>query len=243
MNIFEIQNDLLNIFQNIEDNDGEITPEMEEQLAITQENFSNKLKSYADVVKLRKNEINLIDDEIKRLNEVKKSKKSLIDRLNKIITEAVIKFGNETKSGGNFFDYGTGKISIRNTKKVETNDTLSNILANNLFAKLGFMSFSNLLECTDSVDKESILKDFNAEHVSQVTENDLKATKANISFDVSLDSILSGEGYDFIKSLIKHSGLLNYKLKANVDKTLIKNNSDATFNVGTIVDNKTVQFK
>lgn len=243
MNIFEIQNDLLNIFQNIEDNDGEITPEMEEQLAITQENFSNKLKSYADVVKLRKNEINLIDDEIKRLNEVKKSKQSLIDRLNKIITEAVIKFGNETKSGGKFFDYGTGKISIRNTKKVETNDTLGNILTNNLFARLGFMSFSNILEGTDCVDKESILKDFNAQHIGQVTENDLKATKANISFDVSLDSILSGEGYDFIKSLIKHSIFLNYKLKANVDKTLIKDNSDATFSVGEIVDNKTVQFK
>ena len=39
MNIYQIKTELLDIFDQIEENEGELTPELEEQLAITQEDF------------------------------------------------------------------------------------------------------------------------------------------------------------------------------------------------------------
>ena len=39
MNIWQIQQDLLDIFNELEDNGGELTPELEEKLAVTQEDL------------------------------------------------------------------------------------------------------------------------------------------------------------------------------------------------------------
>ena len=71
MNIFEIEQDLLSIFDEIEENEGELTPELEEKLAITQENFKNKVESYINLIKIKDGEINTISEEINRL-ETKK---------------------------------------------------------------------------------------------------------------------------------------------------------------------------
>ena len=46
MNIFNIEKDLLSIFAEIEDNEGELTPEVEEKLAITKDNFNNKITNH-----------------------------------------------------------------------------------------------------------------------------------------------------------------------------------------------------
>ena len=44
-NIYQISQELLNIFDIIEENEGELTPELEEQLAITRESFNEKIKN------------------------------------------------------------------------------------------------------------------------------------------------------------------------------------------------------
>ena len=46
MNLYQIEQDLLELYTQIEENNGEITPEIEERLKITQENFTNKLENY-----------------------------------------------------------------------------------------------------------------------------------------------------------------------------------------------------
>ena len=64
MNIFEIQQELLDIFAELEENGGELTEELEQKLNVTQENFKTKVKGYSDVIKVNKSEIDLIDKEI-----------------------------------------------------------------------------------------------------------------------------------------------------------------------------------
>ena len=78
MNIWQIQQDLLDIFNELEDNGGELTPELEEKLAVTQEDFKNKIKSYGEVIKSLKGEIDTIDKEIARLKEEKKQEESCL---------------------------------------------------------------------------------------------------------------------------------------------------------------------
>ena len=48
--IYNIQQDLLDIFDQIETNEGEITPELEEQLHISQDEFKDKIRSYTCVI-------------------------------------------------------------------------------------------------------------------------------------------------------------------------------------------------
>ena len=69
MNIWQIQQDLLDIFNELEENGGELTPELEEKLAVTQEDFKNKVKSYGEVIKSLKGEIDTIDKETARLKK------------------------------------------------------------------------------------------------------------------------------------------------------------------------------
>ena len=122
MNIWQIQQDILAIFDELEENGGELTEELEQQLAISQEDFRSKVESYTNVIKSIKADVAAIDEETKRLANLKKSKNALIDRLSKVIIDAVDKFGETTKSGNKTFDYGTGKVSVRNTVKCETDD-------------------------------------------------------------------------------------------------------------------------
>ena len=56
-NIYQISQELLAIFDELEENGGELTPELEEQLNITREEFKDKIKSYSNVVKMLENDI------------------------------------------------------------------------------------------------------------------------------------------------------------------------------------------
>ena len=73
-NIYNIQQDLLAIFDELEENGGELTPELEEQLNISQEEFRDKIKSYSNVIKMLENDIYNIKEEKARLSDLQKSK-------------------------------------------------------------------------------------------------------------------------------------------------------------------------
>ena len=122
MNIWQIQQDLLAIFDELEENGGELTEELEEKLAISKENFRTKVEGYVNVIKQVKSDIAAIDQESKRLAELKKSKNAVIERLTKVLVPAIQNFGDVSKFGSAFVDYGTGKVSIRNTQKLELDD-------------------------------------------------------------------------------------------------------------------------
>ena len=118
-NIFNIKNELLAIFDELEENEGELTPELEEKLNITQEEFRDKIKSYSNVVKMLENDIANIKEEKTRLSDLQKSKEKSIERLKKIMVESIEMFGDTTKPGSKFIDFGTGKVSVRQTQAVE----------------------------------------------------------------------------------------------------------------------------
>jgi hypothetical protein len=67
MNIWQIQQDLLAIFDELEENGGELTEELEQKLAISQEDFRSKVESYTNVIKSIKADVAAIDEERKTL--------------------------------------------------------------------------------------------------------------------------------------------------------------------------------
>lgn len=217
MNIWQIQQDLLDIFNELEENGGELTPELEEKLAVTQEDFKNKVKSYGEVIKSLKGEIDIIDKETARLKELKDAKNKVIERLSKVIAGAITKFGDETKSGGKFLDYGTGKISVRNTEKVEINTDRTDRIAKNVFNYINNLAYTRELYGVSEISYEDLKK---SEGLEDVEYNDLANIPATLTFDVNLKELLQNEGVDFMQTFFRL--ITNYKVKSNVSKTVMK---------------------
>lgn len=143
-NLFDIEQSFLNIFEELEENGGELTPELEDALNITQENFINKIKSYVNVIKSYKNDLDAVKCESNRLKDYKTTKSNTLERLNNRVIEAVEKFGDTNKNGVNFVDYSTGKVSIRKTKSITIDEELFNKITSAL--SMYFDTFSNVSE-------------------------------------------------------------------------------------------------
>ena len=95
--IYNIQQNLLDIFNQIEENCGEITPELEEQLNMSKDEFEDKIKSYTCVIHQLESDLCAIKEEKDRLDSIKKSKEKTIESLKRIMVEAIQLFGNWIK--------------------------------------------------------------------------------------------------------------------------------------------------
>lgn len=244
-NIFQISQELLDIFQELEENGGELTDELEAQLAVSQADFKSKVKSYTDVIKSAQGDIDLIDKEIARLKDIKESKNKAIERLEKVIIWAVGMFGEQNKSGNKFVDFGTGKVSIRNTKKVEVNQDFTDSVVKELFSYLNMLNYTKELQYADSVDVDSCITALKQmETPVTVTPEELNNIKASFNFDITLSQLLEGQGLEFTKRFLTFVN--SYKVKSNVSKTMLKDVIEEGHDVsaiGHIVENQTLTIK
>lgn len=250
-NIYQLSQELLSIFDEIEENGGELTPELEEQLNITQDTFREKIKSYADVIKTLDNDIVDIKAEKARLNDLQKSKEKTIERLKKIVADAIDTFGDSTKTGGKFIDYGTGKISVRQTQSVEIDEDITNRFINRYLSAIKWYANNNQL---DTVSPDEVLEycnslspdeEDNNEELINLNYDDLSLLKANVELDISVDQLLNTEiGMKLAKAI---SEFTSFTCKAKADKTAIKNSakSDRHFMpaYAKLINNKSITIK
>lgn len=254
MNIWQIQQDLLSIFDELEENDGELTEELEQKLAISQEDFRSKVENYTNVIKSVKADIAAIDEETKRLAALKKSKNSLVDRLSKVIINAVEMFGETTKNGGKFFDYGTGKVSVRNSQKVILDDDKIEAISGELCraiaseAMMGNASnredftFEDIIQrCENHVEYDNEGNVIN--HGFEVTKEDIQNTVVEITFKEHVQDIMKGDGFNLLKQLFMYNN--STSMIPKIDKTQLKNEMKDTNNItiGDIEYNKTLLIK
>ena len=254
MNIWQIQQDLLSIFDELEENGGELTEELEEQLAISQEDFRSKVENYTNVIKSVKADIAAIDQESKRLAELKKSKTAMVDRLSKVIIEAVDKFGDTTKNGGKFFDYGTGKVSIRNSQKVELDDDKLECMANEYAKCIAFEDMLGNASNRENITFEEMIQrckehkttnlDIVVDDPYDITRNDIERSTFDISITASMEDMICGMGYKAVKELINTFGN-HMTIKPKVIKDVVKQGiiSEENITIGKIVPNKTLTIK
>lgn len=116
MSIYNITDDFSQIMAEIESNGGEISPEIDEKLQINQFNLIEKTTNYVHVIKTLDYECDIIDIEIKRLQELKKQRsnftQSLKDRLKNAMQAMEL---TEIKTALN-------KINFRKSESVEIID-------------------------------------------------------------------------------------------------------------------------
>jgi len=116
--LYIIKEEYLDLISQIEQAEGELTTELESALTINKSELEVKSIAYVEVIKQRESFNARIDEEIKRLQAIKKANDSLVLRLKNNLLNAVNMFGN--------FEAGFLKLSTRKSKSVEvtidTND-------------------------------------------------------------------------------------------------------------------------
>lgn len=226
--IFNIQQDLYAIFDSIEENEGEITPELEEALTIKREEFSTKIQGYVAYIKQLELDNKGIKEEIVRLKDLQKSKEKTIDNLKKIMAMAINAFGDTNKAGTKFLDYGTGKVSIRKSDSIEVDEEGTKQFVNRFFRYFNWLHFTNTadqqeLDVKDVIDFCNKNKQDDEEDIVETnyTDDDLTNLQANLDFKVNLkDLITNPNGLKLINSLLDYKVLAT--IKPSVDKTEVK---------------------
>ena len=235
--IYNIQQDLFEIFDQIEANEGEITPELEEQLRISQDEFEDKIRSYTCVIRQLECDLGAIKDEKARRDNLKKSKEKTIERLKNVMRDAIMYFGETSKSGVKFIDYGTGKVSLRKSESVELDDDKLKAFTNRFISYFNWLRYQNTFDQTEfdckeitdycnqahgnDFDKDAILPDF--------TEDDMAKIQADLDFRISLKDIITTEkGRALMRAILEYNTVVS--AKPVVDKKAIKDEvkSDST---------------
>jgi hypothetical protein len=108
--LYKINAEYLELFGRIELADGVLTPELEEELIIKKSELEVKSIAYAEVIKQRESFNDRIDEELKRLQALKKQNDTLVSKLKSNLLQAVSIFGN--------YEAGFLKFSTRKSKQV-----------------------------------------------------------------------------------------------------------------------------
>lgn len=120
MNLYTITqdfNDLLDMLnQAQEENDLDQVALIESGLEITQDNFKDKATNYVKFIRSEEAGLSAIDEEIKRLTALKKSKVSKIDNLEARLSNSMQSIGFDK------YDLGLFKLSFRKSSSVEVID-------------------------------------------------------------------------------------------------------------------------
>lgn len=115
--LYEITTEQRSLINEIELLEGEITPEMEQKLAITESQLQQKSIAYLEFIRSKEAFNGMIDNEVKRLQAMKKANNNLIGRLNDNLLMAVKTFGN--------YEVGTQKFGTRKSSQVIVEDVNS----------------------------------------------------------------------------------------------------------------------
>jgi len=106
--LYEITAEQKALIYEIEYLDGEITPDIEEKLAITESQLQQKSIAYLEIINQKDAFNSLIDAEIKRLQALKKRNDRTLNSLKENLLNAVKTFGTYTIG---FITFGTRKSS------------------------------------------------------------------------------------------------------------------------------------
>lgn len=244
-NIFELEQELLEIFDEIEENCGELTPELEEKLTITQNEFKEKVEKYTCVIKNLNIDMAGIKEEQARLKTLYDRKEKTVNKLKTIIIDAVNRFGAIKKSGVKYLDYGLGEVSVRKSEAVEINEDLIKAVETELINTATFNKEINQLDCSDHVDLTSFVKKYSNDNNVDVTTSELNNVDVNLSVTIPISDLSKGTGYPALKEIIRYSD--NYKLSTSISKSALKpklkENGACVPNLAKLVQNESLIIK
>ena len=158
--LYHIETEYRELINQVELSEGELTPEMEEQLMINETQLQSKSIAYLEFIGSKESFNTRIDDEIKRLQALKKSNNTLISNLKGRLLQAVKLYGA--------FEVGLTKFGTRKSQQVIVEDVNS------------LPSEFKTIKVTESANKTEIKKAIKAgEHITGCELLDVENLKIN----------------------------------------------------------------
>lgn len=232
MNIFNISRDLEDIFYQIEENGGEITPELEEQLAIKEEELHAKLDSYRRVHSKMLSDAKTCKEEEIRIAKLRKSKEAQAERLKTTMLEAVQRFGATGKSGNKLVNLPDAKLYTKATACTEIDINRSVILMqifleiyrsaweqDTLDAQYCKLTNAELLEKINNKYQELHPND----EIRPFTINDLESLTISFQFNYNIIDLNGVDKYSLLNAWFDNDYDSSNSISANVEKTFVKN--------------------
>lgn len=118
MNLFNIKQEYINLVNSIIDNNGELSPELSQALAINETELKDKAINYGYVIRSFEYENDIIDAEIKRLKALKEQKEKAIQKLKDAVSDAMNLYGIEKVESPAL------NLSFRKSESVEISENL-----------------------------------------------------------------------------------------------------------------------
>ena len=241
MNIFNISRELEDIFYQIEENGGEITPELEERLAISEENLRDKLDGYRRVHSKLMSDVKTCKEEETRIAKLRKTKENQAERLKDTMLAAVQQFGALGKSGNRLINLPDAKLYTKASACIEVDNNRAAILMQ-LFIDIYQTSWaSDILEPQyGAITDERLLERINDkyaelypnEEVNPFTIDDLNSLNINFNFTYSLADLNNVARFSLLTAWFDNAEIGNNCISAELNKTEVKNrikdNADIT---------------
>ena len=124
--LFDVDFELQQVYLELEENGGELTPELEERLNIAKEDEETKLRAYFHILRRNDADMLLLKDERDRLAKRSKSIENFGKNLKKRVVEYLLVHGNTNKSGTKGLKFVDFSVSTRDTESVNYDSELSN---------------------------------------------------------------------------------------------------------------------
>ena len=120
--LWQLTQDELSFISLMEENGGELTDEIAEELAIRRDNFKDKAEAYAKFILKLESEAEQAAAEIKRIQALKKAKENTVARLKETLLAALMVFIEEDAKGIRRYETPLAKLSTRKSQAVEVLD-------------------------------------------------------------------------------------------------------------------------
>ena len=120
--LWQLTQEELSFIAMMEENGGELTDEIAEELAIRRDNFQHKAEAYAKFILKLESEAEQAAAEIKRIQALKKAKENTVARLKETLLAALMVFTEEDAKGIRRYETPLAKLSTRKSQAVEVLD-------------------------------------------------------------------------------------------------------------------------
>lgn len=250
--LYQISEDILRIFNDVESTEGEITDEQYDVLCIKQEELKEKLDSYVKAIKSWEVDEKALKDEKKRFNDRQNVYKNRIERLKAAALQAVLTFGEHGKSNM-FIELPNFRLFSRSSQSIEVDESRVRIFMEEFERYVRELVDAGILYDGKNVDLQGILDCINVnvrathgEDFEPFTINDLIAMKINVSQTASVyDLFNSGMALNLYgkEPLYTHMENVTSKddWKTIIESSKITNTSAPT--IAKVVTNQSLQIK
>lgn len=250
--LYQISEDILRIFNDVESAEGEITDEQYDALCIKQDELKEKLDSYVKAIKSWEVDEKALKDEKKRFNDRQNVYKNRIERLKAAALQAVLTFGEHGKSNM-FIELPNFRLFSRSSQSIEIDENRIRIFMEEFERYVRELVDAGILYAGKDVDLQGILDCINAnvrathgEDFKPFTINDLIAIKINVSQTASVyDLFKSGLALNLYgkEPICTHMENVTSKddWKTIIESSKIANTSAPT--IAKIVTNQSLQIK